>query len=87
MYLGRAFFDSKVIKHYLKSSINPREEYGKGTMKQHFGCIFSMEPCTDSLVPVPETYWPAELKEDQTSGLSVGKGGLWDKLQISQRCL
>lgn len=52
-------------------------------MKQHFGYVFSMEPCTDKhiFVPVPERYWPAELKEDQTSGLTVGKGGLWDKLQ------
>ena len=52
-------------------------------MKQHFGCVFSVELCTDkcSSVPVPEMYWSAELKEDQTSDLSAGKGGLWDKLQ------
>jgi len=58
MYLGRAIFGGKVIKHYLKSSINHSEEGRKSTMKQHFGCVFSVELCTDkcSSVPVPEMY-------------------------------
>lgn len=51
----RASFYSRLIKHYLKSSVDHSEEDGKGTTKQHLGCVFSMEPCTDkhNFVSVP----------------------------------
>lgn len=90
MYRFRAFFDSKVISHCLKSPINHSKEDGKGTEKKHFGCIFSMEPYTakHKLCACSWNVLTCWHKERPNFWFEWGKGGLWNKLQdFSKVCL
>lgn len=58
-------------------------------MKQHFGCAFSIELCTDkySFVPAPEIYCPAEWKETKLLACLGEREASVTNSTISQRCL